>query len=172
MWQEQGRIVQIDALLSLYSVREHFGVYAFYGIECCKPKILYVGQSKNLINRLLQHFHYPTPGEQTGSFYTIYRDYWQEKHKDIHARPYWQEYWNLLRKSKLTVMAWPIDDDVHDSHIKEIKVLEKKLIHLLKPKYNQRIEQGDHLNEFMQNKFNELKCNLQKKLGEMKVTTG
>ena len=172
MWQEQGRIVQIDTLLSLYFVREHFGVYVFYGIESCQPKILYIGQSKNLINRLLQHFHYPTPGEQTGSFYRSYRDYWQEKHKNTHVRPYWQQYWNLLCKSELMVMAWPIGEEANPTEMKisKIKILENNLIYFLKPKYNRNTDntRGDYLEKYMQNKFNELICNLQQEMNEMK----
>ena len=173
MWQENGRIVQIDTLYSFRCVSEHFGLYVFYGIECAEPEILYIGQSKLLINRLLQHFHCPTPGEQTGAFYTIYRNYWERREGTVgDARPYWKQYWRLLCRSKLIAMAWPIDNDTDEAtsmQKKAIKAFENNLIWSFDPKYNNQRNSRVDLNEwYMQDKFDELSCELRQRREAMR----
>ena len=170
MWQENGRIVQIDTLCTFRSVSEHFGVYVFYGIECSEPKILYIGQSTKLFNRLPQHLSYPTPRETTGTFYTTYSGYWKKKREATDARPYWKQYWDLLCRSELMVMAWPIDDGedkATDIQSDTIKKFERDLIRLFKPKYNNQTNISGDLGECMREKFDELSCELRQKLEEL-----
>ena len=172
MWQENGRIVQIDTLCTFRSVSEHFGVYVFYGIECSEPKILYIGESAKLFNRLPQHLSYPTSGDRTGTFYKNYRNYWIKKRGSTDARPYWKQYWDLLCRSELMVMAWPIDngaDGATDTQHKAIRKFESKLIQSFSPKYNKQKNPGGDLERCRRSSMDGLRCELRQKLKELKT---